>query len=551
MGLRVLVVGGVAGGASCAARLRRLDETAEIVVFERGPHVSFANCGLPYHVGDVIREEKNLFLATPALFKARFAIDVRTRHEVLSIDRARTEIEVKDLGSGLVARERYDALVLSPGASPVRPPFPGGDLPGIFTLRTVPDSAAIRAWIERREVKRALVVGAGFIGVEMAENLRHRGMDVTVVELANQVLPPFDPEMAVEMKRRLEENGVTLILGDSLESVKTAGDGLLARLKSGRTVTSGLVILSIGVKPDSELAAACGLELGPRGHIRTDDRMRTSDPRIFAVGDAVEVREAVTGASTAVPLAGPANRQGRIAADVIAGRDSRFRGVQATAVVGAFGMTLAATGASEKYLRRQGRDDFERIWVHPGHHVGYYPGAKPIHLKLVFSRADGRLFGAQAAGEEGVEKRIDVIAAFIQKGGSVFDLEEAELSYAPQFGAAKDPVNMAGFVAANVVRGDHPLADWSTLEADVAAGAALVDVREPAEFARGTIPGAINLPLSILRERAGELPRDREILVFCQAGQRGYYAARFLVQNGFRARNYSGGYGTWTRLAGR
>jgi NADPH-dependent 2,4-dienoyl-CoA reductase/sulfur reductase-like enzyme/rhodanese-related sulfurtransferase len=540
---RVVIVGGVAGGATCAARLRRLDESAEILVLDRGPYVSFANCGLPYHVGNVIQEEAKLLLATPGLFRERFNIEVRTRNEVTAIDRQARDVLVRDLETGREYREPYDALVLSPGAAPIRPPLPGIDHPGIFTLRTVPDSRGIREWIDSRKPRRAVVVGGGFIGLEMAENLVHRGLEVTIVEMANQLMPPLDPEMADFVRRRLATHTAHLQLGDGVAGFERAGDGsLVVRTQRGRSFGADLVVLAIGVRPESKLARDAGLEIGERGGIRVDQQMRTSDPRIWAVGDAVEVRNRVVDQWELIPLAGPANRQGRIAADVICGRDSRFKGAQGTAVCGFFGLTVALTGATEKALRRAGIEDFESVYLHPGHHAGYYPGAKPIHLKMVFRRSDGLVLGAQAVGEEGVERRIDVIATAIQMGATVFDLEEAELCYAPQYGAAKDPVNLAGMIAANVVRGDVDLARWRELHT---AEAFLLDVREPAEFHSGCLDGAVNIPLGQLRDRMNELPNDREIWVNCGVGQRSYYACRLLSQHGFRVCNLSGGYHTY------
>jgi NADPH-dependent 2,4-dienoyl-CoA reductase/sulfur reductase-like enzyme/rhodanese-related sulfurtransferase len=540
---KVVVVGGVAGGATCAARLRRLDEGAEILVLDQGHYVSFANCGLPYYVGDVIREESKLLLATPALFRQRFNIEVRTRNEVIGISRETSEVLVREIETGREYREGYDALVLSPGAAPIRPPLPGIELPGIFTLRTVPDSREIREWIEARKPGKAVIVGGGFIGLEMAENLAHRGIDTTVVEMASQLMPPLDPEMAEYVRERMERHGVHLRLGDGVAGFEQTGDGSLAvHTRAGVRFSAGLVVLAIGVRPETKLARDAGLEMGERGGIHVDSQMRTSDPRIWAVGDAVEVKNCLTGQWELVPLAGPANRQGRVAADAICGRNSHFRGVQATAVCGFFGMTVALTGAAEKTLRRAGIADFDSVYLHPGHHVGYYPGAKPIHFKLLFRRSDGLVLGAQAVGEEGVERRIDVISAAIQKEATVFDLEEAELCYAPQYGAAKDPVNLAGMIAANVVRGDADLAPWSELPN---TDAVLLDVREPAEFQSGTMLGATNIPLGELRGRISELPRDREIWVHCGVGQRAYYACRILYQNGFRCRNLSGGYQTY------
>jgi NADPH-dependent 2,4-dienoyl-CoA reductase/sulfur reductase-like enzyme/rhodanese-related sulfurtransferase len=534
--MKVVIVGGVAGGASCAARLRRLDERAEIVMVERGPYVSFANCGLPYHVGGVIENESSLLVADESVFRERFAVDVRTRCEAVSISPAEKTVVLRDVATGREVVESYDRLVLSPGAAPIRPPLPGIDLPGIFTVRTVPDAREIRAWIAERNAKRAVVVGGGFIGLEMAENLVHRGLDVTVVEMLDQVMPPLDPEIALLVARHLEKHGVRLALGDGVAGFQqSAPGGLDVLTQSGKAHPADLVILAIGVRPDVGLAKRAGLALGERGGIRVDEHMRTSDPDIFAVGDAVEVRDFVTGLPTLIPLAGPANRQGRIAADVIVGRDSRYRGTQGTAICGVFDIAVASTGASEKLLVRLGRTDFEKIHMNPRSHAGYYPGAKMITMKVIFRQSDGRLLGAQAVGEDGVDKRIDAIAMAIQAGGTVYDLEEAELCYAPQFGGAKDPVNFAGMIAADVLRGDMPLAHWGADEGF------LLDVRDSDEFDGGHAPGAANIPLNSLRARLGELPRDRRILVYCHSGQRAYYATRILVQNGFEARNISGG----------
>jgi NADPH-dependent 2,4-dienoyl-CoA reductase/sulfur reductase-like enzyme/rhodanese-related sulfurtransferase len=543
---RVVIVGGVAGGATCATRLRRQDEDAEIIVLERGPYVSFANCGLPYYVGNVIQEESKLLLAWPTLFRERFNIEVRTRNEVLAIDRTASTVLVRDLETGREYSEPYDALVLSPGAAPIRPPWPGIDLPGIFTLRTVPDSRNIRHWIDEKKPHHAVVVGGGFIGLEMAENLAHRGIAVTIIELANQVMPPLDPEMAEYAKQRLESRGVTLALADAVaEFGQRSNGGLSVHTQSGKAYEADLVVLAIGVRPESMVARDAGLELGERGGIRVDSQMRTSDPRIWAVGDAVEVRNRVTGQWELIPLAGPANRQGRVAADVICGRTVHFDGVQATAVCGFFDLTVALTGATEKSLRRAGLDNFESIYLHPGNHVGYYPGAQAIHLKLLFRKSDGLVLGAQAVGEEGVARRIDVIATAIQMKATVFDLEEAELCYAPQYGAAKDPVNMAGMIAANIVRGDAQIAPWDKLDSTEAF---LLDVRQPREFETGSIPGSVNIPLGQLRSHLSELPTDREIWVNCGVGQRAYYACRILSQHGLQARNLSGGYSTYRVL---
>jgi NADPH-dependent 2,4-dienoyl-CoA reductase/sulfur reductase-like enzyme/rhodanese-related sulfurtransferase len=541
---RILIVGGVAGGASCAARARRLSEKAEIVMFERGPYVSFANCGLPYYVGDIIADEEALLVATPQLFRERFHIEVRVGHEVQSIDREKREIEVRNCQTGEVHRERYDALVLAPGAVPVRPPIPGIDLPGIFSLRTIPDSRQIREQIAGGRAKRAVVVGGGFIGLEMTENLVRRGLSVTIVEMLPQVMPPVDPEMAVPIQQHLTANGVSLCLGDAVAGFEQGPEGntISVTTKSGGRYVCDMVLLAIGVRPEITLARNAGLEIGQLGGIRVDDRMRTSDERIWAVGDAVEVSDFISGEWGLFPLAGVANRQGRIAADVILGREVRFRGVQGTIVCQVFDITVAATGMSEKYLHRcklRGQQwRYEKVYLHPGHHVNYYPGAKPVSMKLIFSTEDGKVLGAQAVGEEGVDKRIDVIAMAIQKGATVYDLEEAELCYAPQFGAAKDPVNIAGMIAANAMRGDAPVAHWAEAKSPQSY---VLDVREPEEFDSGHADGAINIPLHSLRDRMSELPRDREILVYCAVGQRSYYASRALRLNGFPARNISGG----------
>jgi NADPH-dependent 2,4-dienoyl-CoA reductase/sulfur reductase-like enzyme/rhodanese-related sulfurtransferase len=540
---RIVVVGGVAGGATCAARLRRLDEEAEILLLDRGPYVSFANCGLPYYVGDVIRDEARLLLASAALFRERFHIEVRTRTEAVAIDRAAQILAIKNLDTGEERNEPYDALVLSPGAAPIQPSWPGVGLPGIFTLRNIPDSRAMRDWIEARKPKAAVVVGGGFIGLEMAENLAHRGIAVSIIELAGQVMPPLDPELAAYAAQHLQSHGIGLVLGDGVAGFEQTSTGSLRVLtQSGAALEAGMVVLSIGVRPETQLARGAGLQIGDRGGIRVNDQMRTSDPRIWAIGDAVEVRDFVTGEWELVPLAGPANRQGRVAADAICGRETSFRGTQGTAVCGFFGLTVALTGATEKSLLRAGRKDFQAVYLHPGHHVGYYPGAHPIHLKLLFRTSDGRVLGAQAVGEKGAERRIDVIAQAIQMRATVFDLEEAELCYAPQYGAAKDPVNFAGMIAANALRGDVQMAPWDELDATPAC---ILDVREPHEFRAGAIEGSINIPLGQLRQRIGELPAAKEIWVTCAVGQRGYYACRILAQHGLNARNLSGGYATY------
>ena len=552
--MKVIIVGGVAGGASCAARLRRLDEKAEIIMLERGPYVSYANCGLPYHIGGVIENESSLLVATEQMFRGMFAIDVRSRCEVVSISPKDKTIELKNHATGEVATESYDKLVLSPGAAPIRPPLPGIDLPGIFSVRTVPDAREIRQWIEQGlsdlteertstgfgpldKVKRAVVVGGGYIGLEMAENLAHRGLEVTLVEMLDQVMAPLDPECARLVERHLEKNGVRLALNDAVAGFKQTPAGSLEVLvKSGKSYPADMVILAIGVRPETSLAKMAGLTIGERGGIRVDDQMHTSDPDIFAVGDAVEVKDFITGEWSLIPLAGPANRQGRIVADVIAGRNSHFRGTQGTSVIGIFGATIATTGVNEKLLTRLNQKDYEKVYIFPNSHAGYYPGARTIVLKVIFRKSDGRLLGAQALGMDGVEKRIDAIAMAIQMGATVYDLEEAELCYAPPYGSAKDPVNFAGMVSANVLRGDMPLTHWDAL-----GDGFLLDVRNPPELAVESVPDALNIPLPQLRTRLGELPRDREIQVICRSAGRAYFATRILQQNGFKVRTISGG----------
>ena len=551
---KVIIVGGVAGGASCAARLRRLDEQVEIVMVERGPYVSFANCGLPYHVGGVIEHESDLLVASPELFRGHFNVDCRTRCEAIGISAEDKTVQLKDLATGEVTNEAYDKLVLSPGAPSVRPPLPGIDLPGIFPVRTVPDAREIRQWIARgssfltgmgkysgfqtvRPPMRAVVIGGGFIGLETAENLVFRGFDVTVVEMADQVLTPIDPEYGRLVGDFLELHGVHVALGDGVAGFEQSeGETLTVSTRSGKRYLADLVILALGVRPDTTLAKMAGIEVGELGGIRVDEHMRTSDPDIFAVGDAVEVRDFVTGESSLIALAGPANRQARIAAEVIVGRESRFRGTQGTAVVGLFGSTVAWTGANEKTLERLGDGDFEKVYLYPNSHAGYYPGAKPIAMKVLFRKSDGRVLGAQAVGEDGVDKRISELALAIQLGATVYDLEECELCYAPPFGSAKDPINFAGMVAAAVLRGDMPLTQWNSTEDRF-----LLDVREEVEQAVEQVPEAVNIPLGELRARLDELPRDQEIGVICRSGQRAYYATRILLQAGFDAKVISGG----------
>lgn len=548
-GKRLLVVGGVAGGMSAAARARRLSEEAQIVVFERGPHVSFANCGLPYYVGGEIADRDELLLQTPASLKARFNLDVQVQTEVLAIDRANRRVRVRDLASGRESEEAYDALILSTGAAPLRPPIPGLDREGHFPVRNVPDADRIKSWIKDRQARRAVVVGGGYIGLEMAEQLVRLGLAVTLVEALPQVMAPLDPEMASWLHAELKANGVALHLADPVAAFEApgedeAGAASVVVLRSGVRLPADVVVLGLGVKPDVGLARAAGLEIGDLGGIRVNPQMQTSDPHIWAVGDAVEVRHTVLGNWQLIPLAGPANRQGRIAADNLFGHEARYEGTLGTAVLRLFKLTAACTGANETALFKSGRP-YQALHLHPASHAGYYPGASPIALKVLFAPENGLLLGAQAVGCDGVEKRIDVLATALKAGMTVHDLAELELSYAPPFGSAKDPVNLAGMAAQNVLDGYVELAQWNELPHLDPAQTLVLDVRSPQERAAGHIPGSVHIPLPELRARLGELPRDRQIIVSCQSGQRSYFACRMLSQNGFQVRNLTGSYRTW------
>jgi len=542
-GPRILIVGGVAGGASAAARARRLSEDAKIVLFERGEHISFANCGLLYHIGGAIAKRERLLVQTPKSMHDRFQIDVRTYHEVTAIDRRAKTITVRNLRNNDELVESYDTLILSPGAEPVRPPIPGVDHPHVMTLRNLVDMDSIKRAIEGMQPSRALVVGGGYIGLEMVEAFRQRDIDVALIELAEQVFVAADPEMVAPIHADLRKRGVDLRLATSVEAIEDADGQLNAKLSTGDTIETGVIVLAIGVRPEVSLAREAGLEIGEKGGIVVDDRMRTSDPSIFAVGDAVQVKQIVDGRQAIIPLAGPANRQGRIAADNALGRDSRYAGSQGTAICKVFDLAIGMTGLSEKALR-EAKLVYEKVHLHAANHAGYYPGASPISLKLLFDPKDGRVLGAQAVGVDGIDKRIDVLAMAIRAGLTVRDLAEQELSYAPPFGSAKDPINYAGFVATNVLDGDMTLChadDLVTPKDDQV----LLDVRTPREVKRGTIAGAVTIQVDELRERLGELPRDKEILVFCQVGLRGYLACRILAQHGFSCRNLTGGYKTY------
>lgn len=543
---RVLIVGGVAGGASTAARLRRMSETAEIVLFERGDYISYANCGLPYYIGGVITDRNRLFVQTAAAFSSRFAVDVRVGTEVTSIDRGPKTVSTRVVSSGRVAVEQYDSLVLSPGAEPVKPPIPGIDHEGIFTLRSVPDTDRIKEYIERKRPRRAAVVGAGFIGLEMAENLHHLGMEVTIVEMAEQVMTPLDFEMAAEVHQHLKSKNVEFYLKEAVASFGARSGRILLTLSGGPELTADMVILGIGVRPESTLAKAAGLVTGKRGGIVVNQFLQTSDPDIYALGDAIEFPNPVTGRPANTYLAGPANKQARVVADNIAlGNTRRYRGAIATAVAKVFDLTVAATGLSEKALRSENVAFMSSI-THSGSHAGYYPGAAPMSIKLVFSPDGGKILGAQIVGYEGVDKRIDVIAAVLQAGGTVQDLAEMDHAYAPPYSAAKDPVNVAGCAAENALDGLVKPVQWSYVAARDPAATYLLDVREPKEFDAGFIPGAVNIPLNSLRARMHEVPKDRKVIVYCGVGLRAYVACRILTQHGYSdVFNLAGGWKTW------
>jgi NADPH-dependent 2,4-dienoyl-CoA reductase/sulfur reductase-like enzyme/rhodanese-related sulfurtransferase len=553
--MRIVIVGAVAGGASAAARARRLDEKAEIVLLERGPVPSFANCGLPYYIGGVIERREALLVTPQERLETRYRLDVRTQTEVMAIDRKLKQVSVRNLKTGETYDQPYDKLILSPGAAPLRPPIPGADLRSVYTIRDLQDADRLKKIASRAE--RAVVVGAGFVGLEMAENLVHCDIQTTVVELSDQILPPWDAEMVAPLTLHLQSKGLQLHLADAAERFDQQDQGLRIKLRSGVELEADFAVMSVGVRPENQLAVDAGLEVGPRGGIRVNQTMQTTDSDIYAVGDAVEVCHFVGGAATQIPLGGPANRQGRLAADHIFGRASRYRGTQGTAIVGLFDQAAAMTGQSEKSLR-QAEIPYQKIYIHAGHHAGYYPGAQPISLKLIFSPESGTILGAQAVGSHGVDKRMDILATAIQAGFTVYDLEEAELCYAPQFGSAKDPVNMAGFVAAGVLRGDQPICHAASVVSTATAGEChtgpnhyLLDVRTPSEYADGSIEGAVNIPLDELRNRLEEIPKDRPIVAFCKVGMRGYLATRILLHEGYTVMNLSGGYTTYGHVVAR
>ncbi|MBQ3240716.1 MAG: FAD-dependent oxidoreductase [Akkermansia sp.] len=536
---RTIIVGGVAGGATAAARLSRLGVDREIIIMERGEHVSFANCGLPYYIGGVIEKESSLLLATPELFRTRYGIDVLLRHEVRAIDPQQRTVSVTNLETGEQLQLSYNELILSPGAAPLRPPMPGIDLPGVMTLRTVPDANAIRRYIAEHGVRRALVIGAGFIGLEVAENLHHAGIEVSIVEGGSHVLPPLDAHMSSYVEELLAAHGISVEVGRIATGIRRCENGRLqAYSDTWSSAEADLIILSIGVRPETTLAQSAGLRIGETGGIWVDEHMRTSVPGIWAVGDAVQTVNRLTGKPTRLALAGVAQKQARVAADDIAGRSAEFRGVLGTAVLRLFGTTIAMTGLNIDTLARSGESDYEYVDGHHTQHVGYYPGASPIHARLVYRRSDGKLLGYTAIGEEGAARRTDVVAALMGNNGTVYHLAESELCYSPQEGAAKDAVNQLALAAVNNLQGLHPIAHRE----DIRPESFLLDVRERAEVARAPYPGAVNIPLSELRERVAELPQQQELLVFCQSGVRGHTATALLNNLNFRARHLSGGY---------
>lgn len=560
---KIVIIGGVAGGASAAARARRLSEDAEIIMFERGPYVSFANCGLPYHIGGDIKERSNLLLQTPESFLARFNVDVRTMNEVLRINRAAKTITVRNLLDQSEYDENYDFLLLSPGAGPVIPPIPGIQNPLTHSLRNIPDMDKIIQTLQMNKPEHATVVGGGFIGLEMMEAFHHLGIKTTLIEMADQVMTPVDREMAGFAHAEIRAKGIDLRLGAALKSVEyrpaatlpsaESGESLEHKhvegeldlvLSNGDTLTTDILIMAIGVRPETKLAAEAGLQLGELGGIWVNEQMQTSDPAIYAVGDAVEEKDFVTGKQTLVPLAGPANRQGRMAADNMLGRNESYQGTQGTAICKIFDLAIASTGKNEKQLKREGIA-YEKVYVHTASHASYYPGAEVVSFKMLFDPQTGKIFGAQAVGKDGIDKRIDVMAVAQRAGMTVEQLQHLELTYAPPFGSAKDVINQAAFVATNLMKGDAKAIHFDEID-NLTDEQVLLDVRNPMELQNmGYLPGAINIPVDQLRQRMNELPKDKEIVIYCQVGLRGNVAYRQLVNNGFKARNLIGGYRTY------
>lgn len=546
MSKKIVIIGGVAGGATAAARLRRLDEKSEIVLFERGEYVSFANCGLPYYIGEVIEERSKLLVQTVEGISTRFNLDIHNLTEVTKINRVQKTITVTHLPTNETYEESYDSLILSPGAKPIVPPIPGlNEATNVYSLRNIPDTDKIKAVVDEQDPKEAVVVGGGFIGLEMAENLAERGIKVTVVEMADQVMAPLDFEMASIVHKHLAEKGSDLILEDGVQSFEDNGKTIT--LSSGKKLSSDLIILSIGVQPENSLAKDAGLAIGERGGIQVNDYLETEDESIYAIGDAIEVKDYINEGPTMIPLAGPANRQGRIAANNIYGRKENYLGTLGTSVAQIFDLTVATTGNNEKTLHRL-ESNFEVLHIHPASHAGYYPGSEPISLKVIFEPESGKIYGAQAVGTVGVDKRIDVIATAIAGGLTVFQLADLELAYAPPYSSAKDPVNMAGYVAENMVKDGMKTVQWHEVDQVIADGAVLIDVRGPNGFSKGSIEGAIHIPLNDLRDSLDQIPKDKEIITSCRQGLDSYVAARILKENGYNAKNLDGSWLTYSAV---
>ncbi|MFE0556615.1 CoA-disulfide reductase [Paenibacillus sp. NPDC058910] len=546
MSKKIVIVGGVAGGASAAARLRRLDESSTIILVERGEYISFANCGLPYYIGETIQDRNKLMVQTVPGLSSRYQLDIRNLSEVTSIQRDEKMVTIKNLKTGETYTESYDYLILSPGAKPIVPDIPGlSESRNVFTLRNIPDTDRIKQFVDNDNPKEAVVVGGGFIGLEMAENLADRGIQVTVIEMANQVMAPLDYEMAAIVHSHLKEKGVRLILEDGVRAFHDGGQRI--ELSSGKQITTDMILLSIGVRPENVLAVDAALPVNDRGGIRVNEYLQTADPNIYAIGDAIEVRDFILQSPTIIPLAGPANRQGRLVADHIYGKNNRYKGTLGSSIAKIFDLTVAATGANEKRLKQMNAP-YQAIHIHPSSHAGYYPGAYSISLKLLFHPETGQIYGAQAVGADGVDKRIDVIATAIKGNLSVWDLTELELSYAPPYSSAKDPVNYAGYVASNMLDGLVEAVQWDEIDDLVRKGATLIDVREPKERDAGYIEGSINIPLNDLRNRLKELPENETLYVTCQVGLRGYLAARILAEHGFSVKNLDGGWKTYASV---
>jgi NADPH-dependent 2,4-dienoyl-CoA reductase/sulfur reductase-like enzyme/peroxiredoxin family protein/rhodanese-related sulfurtransferase/TusA-related sulfurtransferase len=540
--MKVIVIGGVAGGASTVARLRRLTEDAEIILFERGEEISYANCGIPYHIGDVIKDRDQLVVISKEEFEKQFKIDIRIRSEVLSIDQENKTVKVKDANNGNEYEESYNKLVLSPGGYPVRPPLPGINSSKIFSIRNLQDMDNIKSFIQEKGPKKAVVVGAGFIGLEVAENLKELGMSVSIVELADQVMNLMDYEMATAIHQHLHSKNVELYLKDGVKEFKEKGGSLELELQSGRKLEAELVVLSIGIKPEVKLAKDAGLEIGQLGGIKVSDKMETSCQDIYALGDVIEVKDSVSGQPSLIPLANSANKQGRIVADNIMGAAKKYPGTPATAIAKVFDLAVAITGNNEKQLKKRGLS-FSKAFLNPSSHAGYYPGAFPLIFKLIYSEPEGKILGAQVIGAEGVDKRIDVVAAMIQSGKTIYDLAALELAYAPPFSSAKDPVNLAGMIAINQLEGKNPVIFWDELDALKKEGVKLIDVRSPLEFELAHIEGATNIPLDDIRERLTEIPKDKKVVLYCNQGKKTYFAISILKNLGFRnVLNLSGGY---------